>query len=114
MYRNIIVCGVAVILLSTVGVFLSSWTYHDRFNPLPVIRSEPQTCSVSAECEIFSGHCGSNFPIAVSKNNIDKYQKLLVKHCEESPPKEQFHLVVNARAVCVKNKCELKRIAINP
>lgn len=114
MYRNIIICGVAVIILSAVGLFLSSWTYHDRFNPLPVIGDEPQTCSVGAECEMFNGHCGSNWPIAVSKNNIDRYQNLLVRHCEENPPKEILHLAVNARAVCVKSKCELMRNAISP
>jgi hypothetical protein len=106
MNKNIIILGVASLLLLTIGLFANSWLYHDRYNLVSVIEEEVQSCSSDKQCELMFVHCGLNVLMAISSNNSARYATLFKRHCAENPPRDFVDFVEGyGYARCLNNIC---------
>jgi hypothetical protein len=106
MNKNILLLGIAGLLLLTIGLFTNSWLYHDRYNPAPIIESEVQSCSSDNQCELMFVNCGTNVRMAISSSNSARYTKLFELHCAENPPRGHIDFVDrHTHSKCLNKVC---------
>lgn len=113
MNKNIAISAIALISVLIVGRYILAVLFDSgRFDPVLIMESETQSCTIPKECTFFQPYCGGGCDVAISIHNADRYDKLRKQHCELNPPTTTYYASCSNNGVtCKNNICEMTQLS---